>query len=147
MRTVRCSSRLGEVVFVQGGVCPRGGVCPSGVCIPACTEADTPPMDRIFDIRLWKYYLAATSLRTVIIYSTYMSHLWCFFLWWIDLKFIIIMLCRSYTLNGYFFIQFLKDAKESKLKTFRYLCFVTRFKQLKPPVTIAILSSFLVVFV
>ena len=36
MRTVRCSDRRGW------GVCPEGGVCQE-VCIPACTEADTPP--------------------------------------------------------------------------------------------------------
>ena len=42
----------------------EGGWC--WWCIPACTEADIPPtVDRILDTRLWKYYLAATSLRTV----------------------------------------------------------------------------------
>ena len=49
-----------------GGVCP-GGVCPGGVylrgvsdhravypggCISACTEADTPHVDRILDTRI-----------------------------------------------------------------------------------------------
>ena len=33
--------------FCPGGVCPRG-VC-SGGCIPVCTEADTPPVDRMTD--------------------------------------------------------------------------------------------------
>ena len=33
-----------------GGLVPGGGVCSWG-CIPACTEADTPPVDRILDTR------------------------------------------------------------------------------------------------
>ena len=41
------------------------GVWPGGMCIPACTEAH-PPVDRILDTRLWKHYLSATTLRTVI---------------------------------------------------------------------------------
>ena len=53
-----------------GGVClggsARGGLLWGGGCIPACTEADTPPVDRILDTRLWKYYLGPTSLRPVI---------------------------------------------------------------------------------
>ena len=74
MRTVRCSSRLlGEGVSV-GGCLPRGkGVMSVQGCIPACTEADTP-MDRIFDTRLWKHYLAATSLRPVITHSWVSVH-------------------------------------------------------------------------
>ena len=54
MRTVRSSSRLlggsaqGDVY--QGGVCQeevsaQGGVFPRSVCIPACTEEDTPPTE------------------------------------------------------------------------------------------------------
>ena len=49
---------------VPGGVSVRG-------CIPACTEADPPcPMDRILDTRLWKYYLATTSLRIPLLINT-----------------------------------------------------------------------------
>ena len=55
MRTVRCSSRL-----LGGGVCP--GVYPS---MHWSRHPPTPPVDRILNTRLWKYYLAATSLRTV----------------------------------------------------------------------------------
>ena len=82
MRTVHSSSRLlgGGVsewgVSAQGGVCQGGclprGCLPRGWCIPACTEADTP-MDRILDTHLWKYFLAATSLRTVTIMTI---HTW-----------------------------------------------------------------------
>ena len=83
MRTVRCSSRLlgggvsAWLVSAQGGVC-LGGVClggvcpgglPGGMCIPVCTEANNPPVDRILDTRFWKHYLAATLLRTVPISS------------------------------------------------------------------------------
>ena len=35
----------------SGGPGPRG-VCSGGGCIPACTEADPPPVDRILDTRL-----------------------------------------------------------------------------------------------
>ena len=71
--------------LVLGGVPGPGGVCSGGCawsggclvqgvclvwgggCIQACTEADTlPPVDRILDTRLWKYYLGPTSLRPVI---------------------------------------------------------------------------------
>ena len=85
MSTVRCSGRRGGVYpewgVSTGGVYPGEvsvqGVCPGGsarrvsaqgvsvrgwgVCIPACTEADTPPVNRILDTRLWKYYLADGS--------------------------------------------------------------------------------------
>ena len=55
MRTVRCSSRL------LGGVCP-GGLSAQGGCLPQCMLGHTsPPVDRILDTRLWKYYLSATS--------------------------------------------------------------------------------------
>ena len=65
-----------------GGVCSRGGVCVPGLggvpgpegCIPACTEADTLPVDRILDTRLWKYYLGPTSLRPVIIDLLHFGH-------------------------------------------------------------------------
>ena len=76
-----------------GGWClpgPRGVVCSGGCllrrglpglggsargggwCVPACTEADTlPPVDRILDTRLWKYYLGPTSLQPVTIIAKY----------------------------------------------------------------------------
>ena len=41
-------------------VCPGGGVCPDSPPPP-------PPVDRILDTCFWKYYLAPTSLRAVII--------------------------------------------------------------------------------
>ena len=77
MRTVRslsvCCSLFPGGCLVPGGVWPggcllHGGVCSRGVSgpgglsapggsgsgggIPACTEADTPPVDRILDTRL-----------------------------------------------------------------------------------------------
>ena len=54
----------GGVLLGPGGGCLVGG---GWVGIPACTEADTlpPPVDRILDTRLWKYYLGPTSLRPV----------------------------------------------------------------------------------
>ena len=79
--TVCCSLLGGRGSAPGGGVCSLGGVCSRGgvvcsrgclVCsrgdIPACTEADTlpPPVDRILDTHLWKYYLGPTSLRPVI---------------------------------------------------------------------------------
>ena len=82
MRTVRCSDRWGG-----GGVCP-GGCLPGGVCLPGgclsrrvsargCLPRGVypsmhwgrhplPPVNRILDTHLWKYYLATTSLQTVI---------------------------------------------------------------------------------
>ena len=62
---------LGDLLL--GGVCSREGVCwQGGVCSRGCLllggrelVADTSPVDRIIDTRLWKYYLAPTSLRTV----------------------------------------------------------------------------------
>ena len=33
--------------LLQGMSAPGGGVCSWGVCIPACTEADTPSVNRI----------------------------------------------------------------------------------------------------
>ena len=81
MRTGRsltvCCSLLPGGVSALGGVCSRGRVCsggvsapvgsgPRGVCIPACTAADTlPPVNRILDTCLWKYYLGPTSLGPV----------------------------------------------------------------------------------
>ena len=60
----------------SGGCLLPGGVCSGGVCyggclllggggIPACTEADTPPVDRITDTSK-NITLATTSLRPVI---------------------------------------------------------------------------------
>ena len=56
-------------VCSQGGVCYWRGVCggvsaPGGCGIPACTEADTPPVDRITDTSK-NITLATTSLRLV----------------------------------------------------------------------------------
>ena len=61
---------------------PGGGVCPEEVpargCLPGrgvsaqggvsqhALRQTPPPVDRILDTHLWKYYLAATSLQTVI---------------------------------------------------------------------------------
>ena len=90
MCTVCCSDRRGGCTC-PGGV-PAWGVylsrrctCPGGVpaggvpdrgapaqggctCLgvyPSMHPGKTPPMNRMTDRRLWKYYLAATSLRTV----------------------------------------------------------------------------------
>ena len=72
-------------VSAPGGVCSQGGcLLPGGVCsregclllgggIPACTEADTPPVDRITDTSK-NITLTTTSLRPVI-------RGWCFLLW------------------------------------------------------------------
>ena len=43
-----------------GGCLPRGGVC-----LSACWDTHTP-VNRMTDRHLWKYYLAATTSRTVI---------------------------------------------------------------------------------
>ena len=46
MRTVRSSGRIsGGVSSGGGGVCSGGGLLPWGG-IPACTEAETPSVDR-----------------------------------------------------------------------------------------------------
>ena len=50
----------------SGGVCSGRGVSALGGCIPACTEADTPPCGQNHR-RLLKHYLGPTSLRPVII--------------------------------------------------------------------------------
>ena len=58
MRTVRCSRRmLGLGVLPRGWVSAQGGVCP-GVSAIQPRELN--------DRRLWKHYLAVTTLRTVI---------------------------------------------------------------------------------
>ena len=80
MRTVRCSSHLGEGVSAEGGCLPRGclprrvsvwvgclprrgvsaqGVFGQGVCLPH------PYPREQNHICLWKHYLATTTLRTV----------------------------------------------------------------------------------
>ena len=57
-------------VSTSGGVSSRGTSAPGGWCllggggIPACTEADTPPVDRITDTSK-NITLATTSLRPV----------------------------------------------------------------------------------
>ena len=68
--------------LLQGGVCsrgvsaPRGGLLPGGLFpggIPACTEADTPPVNRITNA-CENIYLAPTSLRAVNIIATRISN-------------------------------------------------------------------------
>ena len=55
--------------LVLGGVCSGEGVCSGGGGgIPACTEADIPPVDRMTD-RCKNITLATTSLRLVIIHE------------------------------------------------------------------------------
>ena len=65
MRTVRNSSRLGRRGCVlPGDVCSWGGLsAPGGGGIPACTEADTLPVDRMTDT--CKNITFVTSLQTV----------------------------------------------------------------------------------
>ena len=84
MRTVRCSGHRGGggwcIPACTGqGVCipactGHGGVYPSmhwagGVCLGECLLGGclphTPPPCGLNDRRLWKHYLAATTLRTV----------------------------------------------------------------------------------
>ena len=66
MCTVRYSGRRGvclpgEGVSAREGVSAQGwGVCPGIRCLPRHS-----PVNRMTDRRLWKYYLAATTLRTV----------------------------------------------------------------------------------
>ena len=82
MRTVRSRSHVHPSMHWAGGCLPRGGGgCLLGVCLPmGCLPGGgvypsmhwgrhPPSVDRILDTHLWKYYLAATSLRTVINYS------------------------------------------------------------------------------
>ena len=67
MRNVRCKGHRG-VVF-SGGCLSRGYLFREG-CIPACTGCGwhtSPSVNRILDTHLWKHYLSATTLRTVII--------------------------------------------------------------------------------
>ena len=51
--------------LLPGGVCSQGVSAPGGGGIPACTEADNPPVDRITDTSK-NITLARTSLRPVI---------------------------------------------------------------------------------
>ena len=51
-------------VSAPGGVCSGGVSAPGGCGIPTCTEADTPPVDRITDTYK-NITLATTSLRPV----------------------------------------------------------------------------------
>ena len=58
----------GGVCLVPGGVClvpERGGAWSGGVSQHALRQTPSPPVDRILDTRLWKYYLGPTSLRPV----------------------------------------------------------------------------------
>ena len=70
MRTGRslavCCSLLpgGQGVSARGGVWSEGSA-PGRGCIPACPPP--PPVDRILDTRLWKYYLGPTLLQPVTI--------------------------------------------------------------------------------
>ena len=61
-------SALGGVCLVRG-VSALGGVCLiwGGVSQHALRQTPSPPVDRILDTRLWKYYLGPTSLRPVTI--------------------------------------------------------------------------------
>ena len=76
MRTVRCSGRRGcASQHALGRGCVSQHALGMGVCIPACTGQGvsawgeclphTPPPCGLNDRRLWKHYLAATTLRTV----------------------------------------------------------------------------------
>ena len=65
-----------------GGCLPRGCVCPGGVYLEGCLPrevsvrgmADTPhPVNGMTDRQVYKYYLAANSLRVVIILKSYMN--------------------------------------------------------------------------
>ena len=48
-------------VGCAAGGCLLGGVCLGGMCIPACTETDTPTVNRMTDRQVQKHYLSATS--------------------------------------------------------------------------------------
>ena len=49
-----------------GGVCPGGVSAQGGYVFPSMYWGRHPrPVDRILETHMWKYYLAATSLRTV----------------------------------------------------------------------------------
>ena len=66
----RVSARGGGLSASEGVSAPGGCVCSRRVCsegggIPACTEADTPPVNRITDTSK-NITLATTSLRPVI---------------------------------------------------------------------------------
>ena len=70
VRGVYCRGCLLQGVSALGGVC-SAGVCSGGegVCgIPACTEADTPPVNRMTG-RCKNIALATTSLRPVNIFQ------------------------------------------------------------------------------
>ena len=78
-----CLPGRGGLVPGGGSAClVRGGVwCPGGVSQHALRQTASPPVDRILDTRLWKYYFGPTSLRPVMNYTaqitvTYHYHLW-----------------------------------------------------------------------
>ena len=74
MRTVSYSGRRGRGCLPGRGVWPEGGVCPGQVSDPVHAGIHTPSMDRILDTRLWKHYLSATTLRTVITHLAVKNH-------------------------------------------------------------------------
>ena len=51
------------------GCLPRGMSVQGGVCPSACWDTPPSPVNRMTDRRLWKYYLATTTLRTVNIHK------------------------------------------------------------------------------
>ena len=70
MRTVRSSSHVYPSMHCPGGCMPQGvsaqGVSARGEDVyPSMHWGTDPPVDRILDTHLWKYYLAATLLRMV----------------------------------------------------------------------------------
>ena len=58
----------GGVSAPRGMSAGGGGVCSRGGGIPACTEAESPPVNRMTN-RCKNITLATTSLRPVIIYK------------------------------------------------------------------------------
>ena len=72
MRTARLLPVSPNMHCVGESALPGGGVSLPGAGIPACNGADpSPTMNTILDTRLWKYYLAPTSLRAVTTHSRF----------------------------------------------------------------------------
>ena len=63
-----CASAQGVLADTPSPLC--WGVCPEG-CLP---DTPLPSVNRMTDRRLWKYYLATTSLRTVKTKTTYATN-------------------------------------------------------------------------